>query len=231
MRDFELFVVGDGAPSATRELVEALAETDHRIRYFDYPKGERHGERNRHDALQQAHGEAVLYCGDDDLWLPNHIEQMCGHLKTVEFGHSVHMMMLALEDDATLDERVVALGADLADPKIRDAMCEKKFNTFGPTAAGHTLAAYRRLPEGWRPAPEDIWTDLHMWRQFLTMPDMKFGTLYQATTLHFPTELRKHLSMEDRAAELSHWLGQTEMEGFGDRLNMLVAPTIPDAYR
>ena len=37
-KDFQLFVVGDGAPPATREIVEQLGRSDRRIRYFDFPK-------------------------------------------------------------------------------------------------------------------------------------------------------------------------------------------------
>src|SRR5256885_893248 len=57
----EIFVVGDGAPDVTRDVVGELAERDPRIRFFDNPKGPRHGEIHRHAALAEARGRIVLY--------------------------------------------------------------------------------------------------------------------------------------------------------------------------
>src|SRR5262245_53977918 len=74
--DFELFVVGDGAPQRTRDIMAGLCAEDRRIRFFDNTKGEANGERHRHAALQQAQGEIVCYLGDDDLWLPHHLAVM-----------------------------------------------------------------------------------------------------------------------------------------------------------
>src|SRR6185437_15846190 len=68
--ELEVFVVGDGVPDETRELMTELAAADNRVRFFDNPKGERHGEAHRHAALQEARGEIVCYLSDDDVWLP-----------------------------------------------------------------------------------------------------------------------------------------------------------------
>ena len=66
VRDLEIFIVGDGVPDATREIVAEL-QHDPRVRFFDNPKGPRHGELHRHAALRQASGEIVCYLSDDDL--------------------------------------------------------------------------------------------------------------------------------------------------------------------
>ena len=42
--ELEVFVVGDGVPDVTRELMAELVAADERVRFFDNPKGERHGE-------------------------------------------------------------------------------------------------------------------------------------------------------------------------------------------
>ena len=65
-QDFELFVVGDGVPDRTRKIVSELVADDPRIRFFDFPKGERLGEQHRHLALQEANGRFVAYQADDD---------------------------------------------------------------------------------------------------------------------------------------------------------------------
>ena len=44
LQEFEIFIVGDGVTEQTRAVVAGLLKHDSRIRFFDFPKGERHGE-------------------------------------------------------------------------------------------------------------------------------------------------------------------------------------------
>ena len=53
VRDFELFIMGDGVDEATRRQIHDLMRRDARIRFFDYPKHERRGEPHRHAALAE----------------------------------------------------------------------------------------------------------------------------------------------------------------------------------
>src|SRR5256885_5428375 len=87
--DLEVFVIGDGVPDVTRELMAELAAADQRVRFFDHPKGPRHGERYRHAALHEARGEIVCYLCDDDLWLPGHVEHLRELLHESDFAHSL----------------------------------------------------------------------------------------------------------------------------------------------
>ena len=50
----------------TRAALEPFAD-DERVRFLDFPKGARHGELNRHEALREARGRIVCYLSDDDL--------------------------------------------------------------------------------------------------------------------------------------------------------------------
>ena len=79
------------------------------------------------------------------------------------------------------------------------------WNAIGLTGAGHTLAAYRRLPWGWRPGPKDVWSDLHMWRQFLDQPNFRGVTSTELTYLNFPNPTWSKLSPDERVAALGSW--------------------------
>ena len=211
--DFELFVVGDGAPPATRDAVAALAKNDPRIRYFDNRKGEGNGERHRHHALQQASGSLVCYCGDDDLWLPHHLEVLAEGLRTADFVHT-------LQTEVDAEGHVFALPSDLSRADQRDRMMREMFNTFGPTVAGHTITAYHRLPHGWRPGPLEEWSDLHMWRQFFNKQDLTFATIPRVTSVKFGSWLRQDWTVQHREEEIKAWWKRLQQDDFTPWLEM-----------
>ncbi|CAN7178113.1 glycosyltransferase [Rhizobium rhizogenes] len=209
--DFELFVVCDGAPQATVDFVESAAKTDSRIKLFNFPKGERHGEAHRHTALANAQGRFCCQIADDDLWLPHHLEEIELLLTKFEFGNLLHTYQVD-------ENNIVTNLYDIADPLVQNRMCNMVWNVFGPTVVGYRLETYRKLPVGWSPAPEGLWTDLAMWRKFLTLPGIKAGSRISATSLHFPAGLRKDWSTERRQTEIAHVAGLLESTAFVDSI-------------
>jgi glycosyltransferase involved in cell wall biosynthesis len=197
-RDFELFVICDGAPADTAALAREWVAADPRIRVFEYPKGERNGEVYRHQALMEARGRYVCHIADDDLWLPNHLTELARLLRRVDFGH-ISMVWVQPNGNVNVDPH------DLSDPAVRHRMLNEKWNFFGPTTAGYRLSAYRALPEGWSPAPRDLASDLFMWRKFLARPELTAGTRYGVTSAHFAAPYRQDWSMDRRAAEVGEW--------------------------
>lgn len=197
-RDFELFVICDGAPAETAALAHERAAADPRIRVFVHPKGERNGEIYRHQALLEARGRYVCQIADDDLWLPNHLTELARLLRHVHFGH-ISMVWVQPNGNVNVDPH------DLADPAVRHRMLNERWNFFGPTTAGYRLSAYRALPEGWSPAPRDLASDLFMWRKFLARPELRAGTRYGVTSAHFAAPYRHDWSMDQRVAEMRAW--------------------------
>ena len=213
----ELFVIGDGVEDDTRAALEPLLG-DPRVRFFDRPKGERHGERHRHDALQEASGEIVCYLCDDDLLLPDHVATMKELLAAADFAHGAPLYVAT-------DGSLVCLPLDLALPRFVDHLNARRAS-FGLTGAAHTLEAYRRLPHGWHPAPPDIWTDLHMWQQFLALPGLRGVTGVRLTHLHFPSPYRSDWTDARRVAELEQWAGRLAEPSFRAELDELAAVAI-----
>jgi glycosyltransferase involved in cell wall biosynthesis len=217
VHDLELFIIGDGVGDDTRIVVGELSRIDHRVKFFDFPKGPRMGEAHRHKALQEAKGRFVAYLGDDDCWMPNHLDALGALLDDADFGHTIHV---AIDPDG----QIVALPADLENPAIRTRMLKELFNCFGITCAGHTMTAYRRLPYGWRTTPPDFpWTDLYMWRQFLDQPWCRAKSAIIPTSINTWTHQRPNLSNRERADELSYWRGQIATPGFRETLWQAVA--------
>ena len=193
----ELFIVGDGVDAATRAVALELVASDPRVRFFDRPKGQRHGELTRHEVLQEATGTIVCYLSDDDLWLPHHVETMVTALRDADFAHAVPLFI-----DASGCIQVHP--GDLDVPSVRTRMYGR-FNFIPLSAAAHTLELYRRLPLGWTPAPPTLPTDLHMWQQILALDGCRAVATERTTLVNFPAWLRRDWSMEQRADELSRW--------------------------
>jgi len=217
---FELMVVCDGAPQATVEAARAMAVEDSRIQVLPFPKGPRHGEAYRHTALQSARGKMVCQISDDDLWMPNHLVEIAALLETCDFGNTANVM---LRDDG----RVHTPSGDLRVPAVLAGMKgARAYNPFGPSFSGYTLETYRRLPEGWAPAPEGIATDLHMWRKFLALPGIKLGSRPVVTGVHLGSPARVGWSVEQRRAELERFSAMIATSqgrdvlraGFGDSM-------------
>ena len=195
VRDLELFIVGDGVPAVTRRLVEELQEHDPRVRFFDYAKGQRHGEAHRHAALSQARGHIVCYLSDDDLWLPHHIETMERLLAGADFAH-------ALSVQVDVDGSVHAGNAvDLS----RFSPAETTIWGIPLSCMAHTMELYRRLPGGWRTTPAHIATDTHMCRRLLAQPGCRAASGTRPTSLQFPSVDRLEWSPGQRLTELNTW--------------------------
>jgi GalNAc5-diNAcBac-PP-undecaprenol beta-1,3-glucosyltransferase len=212
LQDFELFIVGDGVADASRSAVAEMSANDGRIRFFDFPKGPRKGEIHRHAALQHATGRFVAYLGDDDCWMPNHLEVLGALLTDADFGHTLQVGVKS-------DGQLLVLPADLENRAFRNRMLTELFNRFDFTFAGHTLAAYRRLPHGWRTTPAEFpWTDLYMWRQFLAEPWCQARSAMIPTGINTWTHQRPHLTDRQRAEDLAHWCALSATPAFREDL-------------
>jgi hypothetical protein len=197
-RDLEVFVVGDGVPDETRELMADLVRRDARVRFFDNAKGPRHGEVHRSAALLEASGEIVCYLSDDDLWLPDHVETMRVLLRDHDFAHTLPLWIAGDGSFAVYD-------VDLSDGRYRERQLAG-INAIPLSCGGHTLASYRRLPYGWRTTPAELPTDLYMWQQFLSQPGIRVRSAWSATVVHLPSPGRAGWTVEERLAELDAWV-------------------------
>ena len=199
--DFELLVICDGAPPETVSCAKTYAARDARVKVFPFPKGARHGEAYRDRVLAEASGRNIAQICDDDLWFPNHLEELKTLLSTADFGNLLHVYVRP-------DSVIKILPGDLSRSEMRRRMIEERYNFFGLSFAGYRMAAYQQLPERWAPAPPDIWTDLFMWRKFLSLDGAKFATRAAVTALHFATPEREGATLEERQNESREFLAR-----------------------
>jgi glycosyltransferase involved in cell wall biosynthesis len=213
----ELFVVGDGVEDATREVM-ARYEGDGRVRFFDLPKGPRLGEAHRHPLMSQASGRIVTYLSDDDLLLPDHVATMLGLLADADLAHPPSARFGA-------DGSLLFFPWDYSRPEFRD-IARGRRGSIGLTGVAHTMAAYRRLPYGWRTTPEGMPTDHWMWLQFMELPGIRVARGERLTYLTFPDPVFGKLPDAERAEQLADWFRRSREPGFAVELEGMLRDAV-----
>lgn len=198
--DIEVVLIGDGVTAELRAVARSLAEQDARVRFLDLPKGEHHGERHRDSVVRDCDSPIVCYLCDDDLLLPDHVASMAELLETADFANS-------LNGHITPDGAFEPYMSDLASESHRAWLMHPNRNSVSVTGTAHTVASYRRLPDGWEPPPPGRWTDHVMWQKLLGLPDIRAVTSRRVTALQLPSHLadRSQWAPEQRRAELERW--------------------------
>ncbi|HET8815475.1 MAG TPA: glycosyltransferase family A protein [Solirubrobacterales bacterium] len=197
--EIEVLIVGDGVGEETRAVVSRLREEDERVRFLDFPKGPNNGEVHRGTAIEDTEAEIICYLSDDDLLLPEHVESMREQLAEADLAHSQN-------GHFEVDGSWFPIFANLASPACRAWVLHPDRNVVSLTGTAHTVAAYRRLPHGWRTTPAGRWPDHYMWQQFLAEPWVRAATAPRVTALQFPSHLgRGDWPPEQRRAELESW--------------------------
>lgn len=188
VQDFEIFIIGDGVNDYTRQVIQELQKEDNRIHFFDFPKHPRRGEENRHQVLSQAKGTYVTYLCDRDLMLPHHLATLEIYLKDSDFA-------------STLNFNVIGEGLLFGFKNLE----KPKPASWVLSCVGHTLAFYNELPYGWRTTPQNQYTDVYMWDQFLDHPSCRSYAGMEPTILWFKRGDHPGLSTVERKVELEKW--------------------------
>ncbi len=196
-QDFELFIIGDGAPEKTEQIVAKYEKQDSRVKYFKHSKGPRLGEAYRHPILQQATGDFVCYLADDDLYLENHLEVIAKELTNVDFTHSLPVKILP-------EGSIYVWQIDLSQKWYQDLLL-RGTNRIPLGMGAHRMDLYQKLPFGWRTTPVGIPTDLYMWQQILNYQNVCVSSLFEPTVLHFASLDRRESSPAERFKELESY--------------------------
>ncbi len=200
--DLDVVILGDGVDAITRGVAQELVARDQRVTFLDHPKGPRLGELHRHGWLtHDVTAPVVCYLSDDDLLLPHHAEVALAALDDADFVAPVATWV-------RVDGSVACEPGDMRREDFRRWLATGPRTTFGLSGVAHTVAAYRRLPHGWRMTPIGTSTDHYMWSQWAEQPWLRAVTLTEPTVVHLPSPPRRDWTPERRVIELDHWAQQ-----------------------
>lgn len=101
---WRLLVNDDGSSDGTVDIVRAYAEKDDRIQLLSL-------ENERHDAagnflalLAVSSAPYVMFCDQDDVWLPNKVQLELEAMKDLEREHGADVPLLVFTDSTVVDE-------------------------------------------------------------------------------------------------------------------------------
>ena len=213
-QDWEMAVIGDGAPQRTRQIVDAIRAEDARIQLYLHPKSARFGEIYRDPVIRDSQSEFICHLSDDDIWAPDHLDQMLGLLRDAEWANQAP---LRIDPAGGIEWWPVNHGT---------AAMRAGCRTRAPLSAGLNYVAYRRqaylrLPEGWTCAPWEAGTsDVYMWSKFFHLPDLVVASSAVTSAFKFPSTAsgRRPRTPEQRMAEITPWLARAAEPGLADRM-------------
>ena len=214
IEDWELVIIGDGAPARMDQIAAEFSAQDPRIRYLPHPKGQRYGETYRDAVIRDSDANVVCHLSDDDLWAPDQLNIMGDMLRQAEW---VNQSEIRLLPDGTLQGGVLNHGTE----EIRAATFKRKHVSSGLNYVAYRRDTYLRLPEGWTDAPwEEGQSDQYMWAKFMDLPNLTIASTMRCGALKLTSHNNKRFGAtpEYRAVEMGPWLAKIGRPGFLDEL-------------
>ncbi len=211
--DWEMVVIGDGAPERTQDVMSAICDTDPRIRYERHPKSERYGEPYRDTIIRASRAEYICQLSDDDLWMPSHLDILVELLRSAEWANQAPMRVMS---DGTVEWWPINHGTQ----GIRHSIVHGVPVSAGPNFVAYRRDAYLRLPEGWTCAPRTGPSDAFMWAKFFRLSNLRVASTAASTAIKFPSTHgdRAGRSPERRLAEIAPWLARAAEPGLMEGL-------------
>ena len=221
--DFELLVVGDGCTDGTAEVVERYVAQDHRVRWFDLPKGFSFGYENRNIALREARGELIAFMAHDDVNAPDHYRGLVSLMddSKIQFGYS-SAVWIAKNGD------MVPTIFHLEDSEMRKGFLDKVWNRLPANCFIHRAEAFEKVGmwngELKKGGDIDFWGRIvqHYGHQAVkglpVFSTFHFRAIWRTQEFINPDNEPPWLRLHTQTERLSPWLkldvpvGQTEQE-------------------
>ena len=208
--DWEMVVICDGAPPRTLTILEAIVAADPRIRFEAHSKSFKTGEIHRDRVLRASDAEFVCQLGDDDVWAPDHLQQMLCLLEKGDWVNQSAMTILSADS-------VGWMPRNMGGPVARQSMGKGKMAVaVGFSHTAYRMESYLSLAVGWSQTPEAFGaSDQFMSAKFLTRPDIRVASTAGCSSLKFVSRSASSLILpaEGFAARIVPWLARIAEPG------------------
>jgi glycosyltransferase involved in cell wall biosynthesis len=196
-----VLVIADGCTDGTQEAVATSG--DPRVEVIDRPKGPGAGYAHRDEVLRRAGEGVVAWLGDDDLWLPDHLER-AGELFDAGAAEIVNSMACLVHEDWTLEP----LGIHWRAPTYRERFLGVENRT--PSSAVSHRAPQALEAGGW-PADMERAGDWDLWQRMVRAG--AHSEIVLAPTVLFFRASEREQSWPDRVAQNAAFLARIRDPG------------------
>jgi glycosyltransferase involved in cell wall biosynthesis len=189
----DVIVLCDGCTDGTAEAIRQVG--DPRLEAVDLPKAPGYAYEHRNVALERARGTAIVWLGDDDLLLPDHLERIGERWD--EAGVELVTAPAAL---VRPDDTMRWLGEDWSVPWSREMLLRRNSNAMASVSISVALA---REVCGWDGSvPRG--GDWDLWKRAL-LAGGRPAAVGEIGVLHFRGSNREQ-SWPDRVRQNAAWL-------------------------
>lgn len=188
----EVIVLCDGCTDGTETALEELG--DHRLCVLTLPKLPGYAYAHRNVALERARGSAIVWVGDDDLLLPDHVAHLGALWDTGRYD-VVTAPAVVVHPDDTLEW----LGENWGIERNEKALERRNGNVMAGVSISVTLA---REVGGWD-ATVPRAADWDLWKRALAVGGRP-GAIGKSTVLHFRATGREQ-PWRDRVRQNTAW--------------------------
>ncbi len=191
----QVIVLCDGCTDGTAEAVHDLG--DPRVEAVELPKlpGYAYGHRNR--SLDLARGEAIMWLGDDDLLLPDHLERVGEYWDAGAFDVVQTPAVVVWADDS-----LTWVGLDWSVPGHLRTLMDRNTNVMSSVAVRVESA---RAVGGWDASAERF-GDWDLWKRLLAA-SARTAMIDEPTMLHFRATGRDQ-PWPQRIQQNTRWLSR-----------------------
>lgn len=188
----QVIVLCDGCTDGTAQALRALG--DARVEVLELEKAPGYGYAHRNRSLERARGEAIVWLGDDDLLMPDHLERL-GELWDAGRYDLVHSSGVVIDPADGLEW----FGTDWSVPAHRAELEERNTNPMASVALRVELA---RAVGGWDARVERA-GDWDLWKRAFAAGARSALSL-APTHLHFRATGREQ-AWSARVAQSTAW--------------------------
>ena len=200
-----MIVLCDGCTDGTAAAVRDV--DDPRLEAVELPKASGYAYGHRNVALERARGTAILWLGDDDLLLPDHLERIGERWDRSDVDIVTAPAAVVFPDD-----RMKWVGEDWSVPWSRGMLLTRNSNVMASVSIAVDLA---RAAGGWD-ASVPRGGDWDLWKRAIAIGGRP-AAIGEITILHFRATGRVQ-SWPDRVRQNTMWL---ERIGHPDELATL----------
>lgn len=208
--DFEFLIVGDGCTDDTRRVLAPWL--NERVRWANLPARSGSQSAPNNAGLAQARGELIAYLGHDDIWTPNHLEEL---VRVFDGAEKPDFAVSGCIYHTPAGSGFAWVTGFLEAPKSAAE------NFFPPSSLAHTAEAGRR--NGPWCAPETISAPVDAEFQYRAASrGMTFRSTRCVTVHKFAAGHRYLSGLEKTSAEQAGFLEEMQSAEFDRRVECIV---------